>query len=236
MFSLAWQSTPPKVAQVPYIPKLKENNVRKGFFERADFLPLREALPEHLKGFVTFAYHTGWRKSEIEELTWAQVNRLEGTVYLNPGDTKNDEARSIYLDEELKAVIEKQWEARKKNVNLPPYVFLNAEGDDRLKDFRKAWGTACEKIGRAGMLFHDFRRSAVRNMVRSGIQEKVAMKISGHKTRAIFDRYNIVNDEDLMLAAERQKAYLDSRMVTNTVTVLRTKKNFSGHNLTAYNY
>lgn len=110
--------------------------------------------------------------------------------------TKNDEGRVVYLDSELKDILVKQWEARKKNARILPYVFLNEDGTDRVKSFRKAWHSACKeaKIGRR--LFHDLRRSAVRNLVRSGVPESIAMKISGHKTRSVFDRYNIVSDAD----------------------------------------
>jgi integrase len=86
---------------------------------------------------------------------------------------------------------------------------LNHKGDDRAKRFDKAWKKACEDAG----------RSAVKNMVRSGIPERVAMTISGHKDRSVFERYNIVSDADLKLAAQKQEAYLRSQMVIKTVTV-----------------
>lgn len=221
LLNLGAKQTPPKVNRVPHIPMLKESNIRKGFFEHGDFLALRDALPDYLKGFVSFAYKIGWRISEIDSLIWSQVDLSQGIVCLNPDETKNDEGRTVYLDEELQNIFNQQWEMRKKNENLLPYVFLNWDGSDKIKDFRFAWRTACEKAGIGKRLFHDFRRTAVRNMIRSGIPERVAMMISGHKTRSVFDRYNIVSDKDLKQASIRQEEYLKNQSCHKNATITK---------------
>jgi integrase len=180
---------------------------------------LRDSLPDYLKGFVTFTYKTGWRLSEIQNLTWSPVDREQGIVRLEAGETKNDQGRTVYLDEELKEVFKGQWERRKKRGKLIPYVFPSKDGRTKIKDFRRAWAKACKSGGIGRRLFHDFRRTAVRNMVRAGVPERVAMMISGHKTRAVFERYNIVSDTDLREAAKRQEAYLRGRDGYKMVTI-----------------
>lgn len=219
ILNLAAQQTPPKVDRVPHIPMLKENNVRKGFFEHEDFLKLREALPDYLKGFVTFAYKTGWRVSEIRDLSWAQVDLTNNIVRLETGTTKNNEARTVYLDDELKAVFECQKQRQKELQKITPYVFTNETGNDNIKDFRGSWSKACTSAKIGKKLFHDFRRTAVRNMVRAGIPERVAMMISGHKTRSVFERYNVVSETDLKVAAQKQEAYLQAQTGTIAGTV-----------------
>src|ERR1039458_7364647 len=74
-------------------------------------------------------------------------------------------------------------------------------------EFRKSWKAACKKAGVSGRLFHDLRRSAVRNMTQAGVPQAVAMKISGHKTACMFQRYNIVATDDLRTALERTERY-----------------------------
>ena len=208
---------------------------QKGFFEHEDFLALRDALPSYLKGFVTFGYKYGWRLSEIAKLTWSQVDRTSGIVRLEVGETKNNEARTVYLDEELKAIYERQWELRKETMKLLPFVFLNRTGTDRIKRFDKVWEKACRDAKIGVRIFHDLRRTAVRNLVRSGVPERVAMMLSGHKTRSVFDRYNIVNDEDLKMAMLKQEEYLRSQMGTKTGTIHsideKVKKELSSNKL-----
>lgn len=206
MFNLAAKATPPKAAHVPHIPMLRENNVRKGFFEHDAFLRLRDALPDYLKPVVTFAYHTGWRRSEIFGLTWRNVDLKEGVVRLDPGETKNGDGRTIYLEPELMDLFK---EARRKR-RMDCVLVFHRNGR-RLNDIRYWWKKACLAASVPDMLFHDLRRTAVRNMVRAGIPERVAMTISGHKTRSVFDRYNIVSPEDLIEAARKRHAFSTSQ-------------------------
>jgi integrase len=222
MFTLAVRCTPPKIDRAPHIALLRENNARKGFFEHSEFTALRDALPEYLKGVATFAYRSGWRVSEIRSLAWEQVDLVQGIVTLNPGETKNNEARTMYLDDELKDIFFQQWHAQERRGKLLAYVFTDRTGTGRLKRFKKDWEQACSKAKIGERLFHDFRRTACRNMVRAGIPERVAMQISGHKTRSIFDRYNIVNDDDLKTASLRQASFLDG-LSCPTSTKTRTK-------------
>jgi len=206
MFHLARECTPPKVTSIPYIPMLKELNVRKGFFEHSEYLALKDALPGYLKPIATFGYFTGWRISEILGLTWDRVDLKEGKVWLDPGETKNEEGRTFYLTNELIGVMS----TLRRNRRLDCVHVFHRDGKV-IKGFRKAWMSACKKAGLKGKIFHDFRRTAVRDMVRSGISEKVAMTISGHKSRNVFERYNIVNDQDLREAALKFQNYQDRK-------------------------
>lgn len=200
MFNLGFNAE--KITRKPYIPMLEENNARQGFFESWEFEAVLARLPEYLRPPMTFAYYTGWRtKSEVLTLRWEQIDLDIGTVRLEVGTTKNKDGRMIYLTEELKSLLLGLWHEHLTNCPEGPWVFHR--NGKPIKDFRGAWKRACREAGLSDKIPHDFRRTAVRNMVRAGIPERVAMMISGHKTRCVFDRYHIVSDGDLQEAAHR---------------------------------
>jgi integrase len=194
-----------KISTMPKIRMLKESNARKGFFELKQFQSVRRYLANDLQPMITFAYVTGWRmRSEIWPLQWPQVDFKAGIVRLEPGTTKNDEARVFPFTDELRAVLELQkakTDALRKEGIICPWVF-HRKGQP-IREFKRARITACRKAGLPGKIPHDFRRTAVRNLVRAGVPETVAMRMTGHKTRSVFDRYNITDEADLFDAARR---------------------------------
>jgi integrase len=239
-----------QLSTAPQIRHLSEKgNARQGFFSDAEFHVLIQYLPPYLRDFVQFGYSTGWRKSEIASLRWSDVE--DDVIRLRAENSKNGEARTVSLSGDLADLIERRRTARQIKtecgVTLVAFVFHH-EGA-QIGDFRKAWATACVAAGQGryvcdsckqmvsrrrcecggearytGRIFHDFRRTAVRNMVRAGVPERVAMTISGHKTRAIFDRYNIVNEADLREAMQRTQSYLkDGAQQQNRPAVIQLK-------------
>jgi integrase len=215
MFNLALQAE--KIIRKPYIPTLTEDNVRKGFFERIEFDAVLAKLPEYLRPPVTFAYQVGWRvMSEVLLLTWEQVDLEVGTVRLEVGTTKTKKGRLVYLPNLLRGVLESQWREHLAYYPDCPYVFHRSGNEIRYPYV--AWRRACKEAALAGKIPHDFRRTAVRNMARAGIPERVAMEIAGHKTRSIFDRYHIVSEGDLKEAAERLDAAFEAQTMTKTMT------------------
>ena len=194
-----------RLHRAPHIPMLQEAAPRSGFFEAAQFQAVLRPLPPTIGPVALFGFETGWRFREIITLRWRHVNLGEGSARLDPGTTKNREGRVAYLSPGLLEVLRAQRGATRelemRRGAVVPWVFHRA--GRQIGSFRRAWITACRKAGVPGLIFHDLRRTAVRNMVRAGIPERVAMQISGHKTRSVFERYNIVSDGDLRQAAKK---------------------------------
>ena len=216
-YRIAYRSDPPLVSRVPYIAKLTENNVRRGFIEYDQYLALRSELPFHWALFLVIAYNTGVRRSEIlgdnrkerlkEPLRWDQVDREAKRIYFPK--TKNGEARLVPFIGDMEAWIEAAWDDHQQNWPDCPYV-IQKDGKP-VYDPRKAWTKACQAVGLPDLWRHDLRRSAVRNLDRSGVSAKIATAITGHKTRSVYDRYNIVADRDLTDAAQKMDRYLERK-------------------------
>lgn len=194
---------------------LKEAAPRKGFFEYAEFQRLRQELPEYLRPVATMGYYTGMRLGEILTICWDSVDLKGGEIRLNAGETKNDESRTIPLLSELREMLKIE---REKN---PDAEFVFIRSHQPIGSFYKAWKSACDRAKLPGLLFHDFRRTGVRNLVRAGVPERVAMAISGHKTQAVFKRYNIVSGRDLKDAATKLESYLGKQRRTKPVAARR---------------
>jgi integrase len=217
IFRLAMQAR--RIIVMPHIEMLDEQkSVRTGFFEAEQFRAVRGNLPVYLREPVTFAFITGWRfVSEVLTLEWHNIEREAGNVRLYT--SKNGEGRTFPYAEhpELRTVIEQQDRERKRLAQkgrICPLVFHRdgeplfyvgkadpATGEQPEMQMatwaRKAWTDACKLAGVPARIPHDFRRTAVRELVRSRVPERTAMLLTGHKTRAVFDRYNIVDEADL---------------------------------------
>ena len=167
---------------------------------------MRDELPREIRGLVTLLYTTGWRLGEALSLKWGRVDRRAQEIRLPGGSTKNKKPRSVPYGAlpELVEVIERQWSERERlgrKGKLSPWVF--SRDGEPIRTFRETWDSACGRAGVPGVLIHDMRRSAVRNFVRAGVPEKTAMEITGHVTRSVFDRYNIVDETDKAAALGR---------------------------------
>jgi integrase len=206
--------------RVPEFQKLREPKARQGFCEREDFAKLFDAIattetpnPALLQTFVLFLYTTGCRTGEAKSLRWNQVDLNEYIIRVEDEQTKNREPREIPLAGDVYERLKKIPESKRVGLLFP------------LGNFRKAWQSACAKAGLGtltkgpqngnygtyeGLTPHDFRRSAVRNLRKAGVAEGVAMKVSGHKTREVFERYNIVTSDDTKEAVRRVPSALGS--------------------------
>jgi len=205
MLKLAKQEK--KIPDVPFIEFQKEPSARKGFLPTNKFEELLAQFPTNLKPLVAFLYFCGVRVGEALQIEWAQVDLNKRLIRIEDEQTKTGEPRIVPLPSILVMMLE----------GIEPKT-------ERVFDstnLRKEWRKACAAVGLGriieieskkydpryeGLTIHDFRRSAIRNLINAGVPEKVAMQISGHKTRSVFDRYHIVSTEDVINAMRRVEA------------------------------
>ena len=177
---------------------LEENNVRTGFVTQEQYKALTEkaAGEPWLRTMLALGYTYGFRRAELLDMRCGQVDLLGRRIRLNPGETKNDEGRTVALTDECYDLVLHM--AKEKQADE---FLLTRRNGKPVRDFRVTWDALTKAAKMPGLLVHDLRRSAVRNLVRRGVTERVAMRISGHKSRSVFDRYNIVSESDLADAA-----------------------------------
>lgn len=171
-------------------------NVREGFFTSEHLAKLLAALPTDLRDFTEFCAATGLRKGTARQITWGMVDKTE--IRIPAEIVKNRKPQTIPLAGAVREIIER----RKAKRTVISGCLFTWDGEPIL-EFRDTWAKACIKAGCAGMLFHDLRRTAVRNLIAAGVSQAVAMSVSGHRTVSVFLRYQITTTEDQARALER---------------------------------
>jgi len=194
---------------------LRKPNVRRMVVDEEMFGRLFEASEEPLRPILLAAFDTGMRKREVLDLAWEQVDLRSGTITLAPQDTKSEAPRLVMLTARLAAALKEL----PRGIGAAP-VFPNPKTGKPWEDLRRSFGRAVHKAGLRGLWFHDLRRSFVTRARKAGIPESVVMRMSGHKTRAVFDRYNVVDESDLRIAARTLENH---GRVLDTVTVSHEK-------------
>ncbi len=187
------------------------SNARDQVLLPEEFQNLLDNSPSYLKPILTTGYYTGMRRGEILNLTWDKVDLRNCVIRLTAKDTKDKEARTIPICEDLMTCLK----GLPRSLNTK-HVFLY-RGEPVKKDFRSGLKIACKRAGitygrfkKDGFIFHDLRHTFNTNMRKAGVPESVIMEITGHSTRAMFDRYNTIDLEDTRNAVDRMGVYLKS--------------------------
>ena len=195
-----------RLSSMPDIPKLPEDNARQGFFAtRYFFAVLSHIGDQDFADFMEWFFWTGMRPWELRSLTWEAFDSETWMFWLHAKDAKIGVGRVVTVDGPLRTIIERRMKSRQFGCDL-----IFHRNGETIGTFYERWRQACLAAGVAGKITYDLRRTAVRNMIRAGVPERVAMSISGHKTRAVFDRYNIVSENDLREAVIKTGAYVQN--------------------------
>ena len=152
---------------------------------------------------LDLAYYSGWRKNEILGLTWDELDEAGGVIRLSPARSKTLVGRILPISQPIAEAL-----ARRRARRDPDSPLVFHRDGIPVRRWRTAWRTACQAAGVPTRFLHDCRRTAARNLIRASVPERVAMLLTGHKTRAIFDRYNIIHEQELLEAGDQLVAYL----------------------------
>jgi len=187
---------------MPAFPTIHVSNARQGFFEPDQLAAVLGELPDYLRPLFRFAALTGWRANdEVRPMTWAQVDFGAGMVRLEPRTTKNDDGRTFPFAvlPDLEALLRGQraYTDMVEAATGRPVPLVFHRFGKQIQHYRDAWGSACARAGTSDRVPHDLRRTAVRALERAGVSRSVAMKLTGHKTEAVYRRYAIVSEADL---------------------------------------
>jgi integrase len=198
----------PNANPVSSVKFFDEHNIRDRILTSEEFQLMLEASPDYLKPILHCAYYTGMRRGEILELTWDWVDLKAGFIRLKDTDTKTDEARSIPIGRELREALRHLPVALDAQGKRVPYVFTR--NGQRVKSIKRVFTRVRQETGIMNTVFHDFRHTATTNLRRAGVDALTAMKITGHKTMAVFQRYNTIDEQDLIAAQHRMDTYMDT--------------------------
>jgi integrase len=219
-FMLGYESQPRKVARPLRFHRLVVSKPRQGFIEQKQYDALAANCSAlYMRAMLALAYTFGFRKAELLTLKISDVDLFAGTIRLRT--SKNGEPRKVSLTQETRNLLTACITGK------GPGGAVFTRGSKPVADFRGTWDKITLAAGCPGLLFHDLRRSTVRNMVRAGIPEVVCMKVSGHKTRNVFDRYNITSERDLADAARKiessQLSYRQANVAENAQETQQTE-------------
>jgi integrase len=205
------------------IRKLKEDNARQGFFEHSAYLAVREKLPQHQRLLFVCAYHWGMRRGELLRLRWEWVYLNEAKPLIKiPGPiTKSGRPRTIPIYGDLYSWLSRAKAERDQLWPSCPWVFIYR--GRRLRDPRDGFRAAAESAGYPSALFHDLRRTAIRNMEAALIPRAEAMQISGHRTESVYKRYDISSERGAIRAGELLAEHL------KTLDAQATQPSLIGH-------
>lgn len=183
---------------------LPENNARDRILSPGELERLLIHLPRHAALVVHFAYLTGMQAGEIFQLTWDKVDLTNRVIRLEAKDTKTAEPRVVFLCDQAYDILRESGKVRFLEHNRV-FTYIGKP----LNKIKKALPNACRKAEIADFRFHDLRHTFNTNMGKAGVDQSVIMKLTGHKTPSMFQRYNTVDLDDAKNAYQKLAALLE---------------------------